>query len=252
MFTKLKNKAEHVKVEKSKHHLHFKVKSKQSGINSLLGQLKQHRRNPDADEKSLEAVVKLGREVISRITLNKIVDFQLQVQDSITSTGAGALTNIFYRNTNVSGSGDWASLASLFDEFRIATVSVCYVPNDRYGVNVSGAGLPYTKASGLYCGLPMIAAYDHDSIVGQTWANIQDYVDAMVIFEMNDMHPRWIHFHQPLTPDEGTNSPGGWNDCANVANISGTLIHNIPAATILNGVFGTIFIRYSCQFRQRR
>lgn len=164
--------------------------------------------------------------------LNKEFHLPVTYVTSFSST-AGAVINASYPdNTTITSAAGWSPMSTFFDEFRIRAVQFWIEPTNKY-----------SKTTTLSNGI--VAIYDDDSN-GTLSTYDLGYSDTHTS-NTDDLWPqsRAVTFHKPTTAAYLNE----WQTTAGTPASPGGLMFyaNTLSATIL---YGRIWIRYWCDFRQ--
>jgi len=172
----------------------------------------------------------------NRVTLQRLV-----VTGTITSN-AGSVINAVI-NMNPSGSSEWTSISTLWDEFRVVAVRLHLVPRQQYSVTAVNTLLS--------------VVYDNDDSVALTSGN--------AAAEYDTAHFTGTVFQQVTTPENsdntqkfswarpsaGQNTAIAWVDVANPSASTGSVKFFATGATISTSYYDYVF-EWFTELRGRR
>ena len=166
------------------------------------------------------------KNVLSSVGKSGYLKTTISVSGSLTSTGSGNLLS--YVSMNPSGSSEWTSLSTLFDEFRVVGAKLHLLPM------FSGS-----TTAGMIC-----VCYDNDSLT--TPASIDD----VMCYKNSKMAAFYkgiaINIKRP-----NITASAYWTDVASPSNSAGSFPYVIGFCSATTTV-GYMSIKYDVGFRGRR
>lgn len=72
---------------------------------------------------------------------DEMITVQLQIINQVTSTAGGTLNNVYDCVTQAQAATDWASIAACYNEFRVLSMQVEFIPWNKY--NAPTSSTPY-------------------------------------------------------------------------------------------------------------
>lgn len=161
----------------------------------------------------------------------KVYDFFLRTAVSGVTSSSSVITVTIALN-DPSATTDWTSLAGLFDQYRVRTVHITWIPAQAAG--------------GTDTVRPLYIGVDYDSSsVGATTADQILQRGTTRIYNINQ--PIKHSIKMPIMTE--ANNPLGWQDCATPIAQGVAQILSTGLATA--AAYGSYIIEYDVQFKSR-
>jgi hypothetical protein len=188
------------------------------------------------------SVRSLNARFTSSNSSNTVFPTILRLAGTINSSAGGQITQTLLMNPN--GSSDWASMAGLYDEFRVLGIRIDLVSLQQFSVTASNA--------------LGVVVYDNDdstvlaSIASATSYGTAKFTPAIFTHEApigTNQNPcltyEWIR------PSSGPNTSIAWIDCGAPAGSLGAIKFYFTGLTVTTQYLGYV-ITWFCEFRGRR